>query len=104
MGMSDIGDEHYSKIMDVNTIVHIVVSLSVIVVAVAIGLMVFQVCCKSVDNKKEWHPWKGLVIHRGEDSAPLHEMDVECSLGFDVTEGNDKNIKFLDYFDHLNGF
>ena len=32
MGMSDIGDEHYSKIMDVNTIVHIVVSLSVIVV------------------------------------------------------------------------
>ena len=71
---SDPEDEHHGNIMDDNTF--FVVSLTAIVIAM--GLMVL-LCWKRVNTEKEWHPWKGLVIHRGDDSTPLHEMDVELN-------------------------
>ena len=72
---SDPEDEHHGNIMDDNTIDHIFI----VAIVIVMGLVVLQVCCKRVNTEKEWHPWKGLVIHRGDDSAPLHEMDVELN-------------------------
>ena len=76
---SDPEDEHHGNIMDDNTIVVMLVVVNLAAIVIVMGLMVLQVCCKRVNTEKEWHPWKGLVIHRGDDSAPLHEMDVELN-------------------------
>ena len=61
---ADLKDEHYDNFMDDNTIVHIVVSLSAVLLIIC--SLALQACCKL----------KGSAINRADDTIPLHEVKL----------------------------
>ena len=73
----DPGDDHDGNLMDDNTIVHIVVSVTVIILVIC--ALTLSVYCPRLGEEKERHSWKGLAIDKAEDTIPLQEREVESN-------------------------